>query len=89
MAATGAYAVRYRDAAPASLIRSDTRTGGIVSNTAAIFIEGRLPRGTAMQLLAAAEGSGLTYANCSNAQQTTIADALAGRQRHGRNGHGT
>ena len=83
MAATGAYAVRYRDAAPASIARS----GGIVSNTAAIFIEGRLPRGTAMQLLAAPPGSGLTYANCSNAQQTTIADALAAGSAMAANGH--
>jgi peptidyl-Lys metalloendopeptidase len=88
MAATGAYAVRYRDAAPASLIGPGTRTGGIVSNTAAIFIEGRLPRGTAMQLLAAPSGSGLTYANCSNAQQTTIADALAAGSAMAANGHG-
>lgn len=85
MAATGAYAVRYRDAAPASIARSGA--GGIVSNTAAIFIEGRLPRGTAMQLLAAPTGSGLTYANCSNAQQTTIADALAAGSAMAANGH--
>ena len=83
MAATGAYAVRYRDAAPAGIARS----GGIVSNTAAIFIEGRLPRGTPMQPLAAPSGSGLSYANCSNAQQTTIADALAAGSAMAANGH--
>lgn len=93
MAATGAYAVRYRDATPASLAGPGTRAGAgagagaIVSNTAAIFIEGRLPRGTAMQLAAPA-GSGLSYANCSNAQQTSIADALAAGSAMAANGHG-
>jgi peptidyl-Lys metalloendopeptidase len=73
MAATGAYAVRYRGAAPASVVKA----GGIVSNTAVFFIEGRLPRGTTAPMLAAPEGAGPSYANCSNAQQDTIAGALA------------
>ncbi len=73
MAATGAYAVRYRGAAtPAS-----AQAGALVSNTAAIFIEGRLPRGTGTPLLAAPAGPGLTYAQCSNVQQDTIANAMA------------
>ena len=73
MAATGAYAVRYRGAAAAPTVRA----GGISSNTAAIFIEGRLPRGTATPTLAAPTGPGLSYAQCSNAQQDTIAEAVA------------
>ena len=73
MAATGAYAVRYRGAATSASLR----TGGVTSNTAAIFIEGRLPRGTNMPLLAAPEGAAPGYAHCSNAQQDTIAGALA------------
>jgi len=73
MAATGAYAVRYRGAGPASILAS----GGIVSNTAVLFIEGRLPRGTGAPALAAPEGGSLTYANCSNPQQDTIAGAMA------------
>lgn len=83
MAATGAYAVRYRDAASPTIARGS----GIVSNTAAIFIEGRLPRGTATPLLAAPSGSGLSYANCSNAQQATIADALAAGSAMAAGGH--
>lgn len=72
MAATGAYAVRYRSAAaPAA------KAVSLSSNTAAIFIEGRLPRGTAMPLLAAPGGAGLSYAQCTNAQQDTIAEAVA------------
>ncbi|MFC5479809.1 M35 family metallo-endopeptidase [Massilia suwonensis] len=73
MAATGSYAVRYRGAAPGPTLR----TGDITSNTAALFIEVRLPRGTSTPLLAAPEGAAPGYANCSNAQQDTIASALA------------
>lgn len=73
MAATGAYAVRYRGAGPVAILAS----GGIVSNTAVFFIEGRLPRGTSTPALTAPEGGSLTYANCSNPQQDTIAGALA------------
>lgn len=73
MAATGAYAVRYRGAATAP----GAAAGAMVSNTAAIFIEGRLPRGTSTPMLAAPAGPGLTYAQCSNAQQDTIANAMA------------
>jgi peptidyl-Lys metalloendopeptidase len=84
MAATGAYAVRYRSAAPASTLRA----GGVSSNTATFFIEGRLPRGTSSPLLAAAEAGGLSYANCSNAQQDTIAGALAAGSAMASNGLG-
>ena len=84
MAATGAYAVRYRGTAPAPTLKA----GGLVSNMAAIFIEGRLPRGTPMPMLAAPGGTGLTYANCSNAQQETIAEALAAGSAMAGNGHG-
>ncbi|KQQ88107.1 peptidase M35 [Massilia sp. Leaf139] len=73
MAATGAYAVRYRGAAPAAALQA----GAITSNTAAIFIEGRLPRGTSTPLLAAPTAPSLSYAQCSNAQQDTIAEAVA------------
>lgn len=76
MAITGAYSVRYRVPAPATDARADA--GNTVrSNTAAIWIEGRLPRGAAVPALAAPTGSGLSYAQCSNAQQETIAGAMA------------
>jgi len=84
MAATGAYAVRYRGSAPPLSLKS----GAIVSNTASLFIEGRLPRGTSMPLLAAAAGPGLSYAQCSNAQQDTIAEAVAAGSAMAANGLG-
>ncbi|MFC5461644.1 M35 family metallo-endopeptidase [Massilia niabensis] len=80
MAITGAYAVRYRVPALATGAKAEagsTRDGGPVrSNTAAIYIEGRMPRGAASPALAAPTGSGLSYAECSNAQQDTIASAM-------------
>ncbi|WP_229425209.1 M35 family metallo-endopeptidase [Massilia sp. Se16.2.3] len=47
------------------------------SNTAAIWIEGRLPRGVASMAVDAPTGKGLSYAQCSNAQQETIAQAMS------------
>jgi peptidyl-Lys metalloendopeptidase len=78
MAVTGAYSVRFRTPAsgPASTAKAGS-TGGISSNTATIWIDGRLPRGVASPALTAPAGSGLSYAQCSNAQQDTIAAALA------------
>lgn len=83
MAATGSYAVRYRGAAAASVLAS----GAVSSNTAVFFIEGRLPRGTGTPLLAEPAGAGLSYAHCSNAQQDTIAGALAAGSAMAANGH--
>ena len=74
MAVTGAYSVRYR--VPA-LAGSAKAVGPVRTNSAAIFIEGRMPRGIAPPALAAPSGSGLSYAQCSNAQQDTIASAMA------------
>lgn len=74
MAVTGAYSVRYR--VPA--LASSAKAGGAVrSNSASLWIEGRLARGAASPALAAPTGSGLSYSQCSNAQQETIAGAMA------------
>lgn len=73
MAATGSYAVRYHGATAAPTVKA----GGLTSNTAVFFLEGRLPRGTGMALPAAPEGAAPAYEHCSNAQQDTIASALA------------
>lgn len=74
MAITGAYSVRYRIPA----LASSAKAGAAVrSNSAAIWIDGRMPRGAATPALAAPAGSGLSYAQCSNAQQDTIAGAMA------------
>jgi peptidyl-Lys metalloendopeptidase len=61
MDVTGAYSVRYR---------------GLQSDAAAIWIDGRLPRGTLPPPPQAPQGSaGLTFNSCSNAQQGAIASA--------------
>ena len=83
MQVTGAYTVRYltSNAAPLAKAGADTRivVGDIVSNPAAIWIEGRLPRGTVLPQLSAtpAASAGLTFSACSNAQQTSISNAFA------------
>ena len=78
MAVTGAYSVRYR--LPALETVAKAGGGAVRSNTAAIWIEGRMARGTASPAVAAPAGGlmgSLTYAQCSNAQQDTIASAMA------------
>lgn len=83
MQVTGAYSVRYltSNAAPSAKAGADTRivVGDIVSNPAAIWIEGRLPRGTVPPQLSAtpAASAGLTFSACSNAQQASITNAFA------------
>ncbi|MDN4057363.1 M35 family metallo-endopeptidase [Massilia sp. YIM B02769] len=83
MGITGAYSVRYltSHAAPSAKLGAGTQlvVGDLASNPAAIWIEGRLPRGAALPQLSAtpAAGAGLTFSSCSNAQQTSIANAFA------------
>jgi peptidyl-Lys metalloendopeptidase len=76
MAVTGAYSVRYRVPALVTGAKADAATM-LRSNTAAIWIEGRMARGATSPALAAPTGSALSYAQCSNAQQDTIASAMA------------
>lgn len=85
MAVTGAYSVRFRGT---DLMPGVHANGAVRSNTAAIWIEGRLPRGVASPALAAPAGSGLSYAQCSNAQQDTIANAMAAGAAMAGGGHG-
>jgi peptidyl-Lys metalloendopeptidase len=75
MTTTGAYAVRYHGASsvPAS---QAVGAGTLRSNLATIWIEGRLPRGVVAPVVAVPDGSGLSYAQCSNAQQEAIANAM-------------
>jgi len=83
MQVTGAYAVRYltSNAAPSAKQGTSPQivVEDIVSNPAAIWVEGRLPRGAAMPQLSATPGAsaGLSFSQCSNAQQTSIANAFA------------
>ncbi|HBZ07010.1 MULTISPECIES: M35 family metallo-endopeptidase [Massilia] len=80
MQVTGAYSVRYHtsNAAPSAKAGADIVVGDIASNPAAIWIEGRLPRGIVTPSLAAPSGpAGLSFSQCSNAQQASITNAFA------------
>ena len=80
MQVTGAYSVRYHtsNAAPSAKAGADIVVGDIASAPAAIWIEGRLPRGLATPSLAAPSGpAGLTFSQCSNAQQESVTKAFA------------
>ena len=79
MQVTGAYSVRYHtsNAAPSAKAGADIVVGDIASAPAAIWIEGRLPRGVVTPSLAAPSGpAGLTFSQCSNAQQESVTKAF-------------
>lgn len=78
---TGAYSVRYRAERLQVASRPDAlRPQGRAEaspQAAAVWIDGRLPRGMPEPSPAAAPaGSGLAYAHCSNAQQDGVAGAV-------------
>jgi peptidyl-Lys metalloendopeptidase len=78
---TGAYSVRYRAEHLQVAVRPDGfRPHGLAAaapQAAAVWIDGRLPRGMPEPSPAAPpSGSGLSFAHCSNAQQDGIADAV-------------
>ena len=83
MGVTGAYSVRYltSNAAPSAKLGAGSQivVGELVSNPAAIWIEGRLPRGSVLPQLSAtpAASAGLSFSSCSNAQQAAITNAYA------------
>jgi peptidyl-Lys metalloendopeptidase len=82
MNVTGSYTLRYRTAAAGLFGSASVRqmTGSLASNTAGIWIEGRLPRGARPPAKQAVTGSGLEFSKCSNAQQEQLAQAVdAGR----------
>jgi peptidyl-Lys metalloendopeptidase len=88
MTVTGAYTVRYRASAlPATAATTKSPAtpqplaGELVSNQVNLWIDGRLPRGSKGAVLAPeASGAGLSYSNCSNAQQEQLVTAMdAGR----------
>lgn len=82
MSVTGNYTIRYRSPAmPVVGAGLAPAVGELVSNPVTIFINGRLPRGSkAAPFAPETTGAGLTYANCSNAQQDQLVTALdAGR----------
>ena len=82
MHVTGSYTLRYRTAAAGLFGSAGVRqmTGALASNTAGIWIEGRLPRGARPPAKQAATGSALEFSKCSNAQQEQLVAAVdAGR----------
>lgn len=73
MSTTGAYAVRYREAA---LLPGGAGPSTLRSNSAAIWIEGRHARGVAAPAMSPPSSAGLSYEQCSNSQQESIAEAM-------------
>lgn len=82
MSVTGSYTIRYRSPAmPAPGAGVQAVVGELVSSPVSVFVNGRLPRGTKPAAMAPETGgAGLSYANCSNAQQEQLVTAMdAGR----------
>lgn len=103
LSVTGDYAIRYRAASPdlflgnkhradasavtASVTGAAADIGQLESETASLYIEGRLPRGAESPIMQAlkrpdAGGGlpapmGLSYANCTASQQSTVASAIS------------
>ncbi|MCS0589441.1 M35 family metallo-endopeptidase [Massilia norwichensis] len=82
MGTTGAYSVRWRDGATQLFSRPGVaRTAALPdAMPASIWIDSRLPRGALDTGGATAEGGGLSFSRCSNAQQETIAAAAQAAQ---------
>ncbi|WP_137172910.1 M35 family metallo-endopeptidase [Massilia sp. HP4] len=82
MSVTGSYTIRYRSPAmPAPGAGVQAVVGELVSSPVSIWVNGRLARGSKPAAMAPEPGgAGLSYANCSNAQQEQLATAMdAGR----------
>ena len=82
MSVTGSYTIRYRSAAmPAPGAGVQAVVGELVSSPVNIWVNGRLARGSKPAAMAPEPGgAGLSYANCSNAQQEQLVTAMdAGR----------
>lgn len=82
MNVTGSYTIRYRSPAmPAPGAGIQVVVGELVSSPVSVFVNGRLPRGSKPAAMAPEPGdAGLSYANCSNAQQEQLVTAMdAGR----------
>jgi peptidyl-Lys metalloendopeptidase len=88
MDVTGAYSVRYRADRLQVYARPDTArplgSAAVASTAAAVWIDGRMPRGLPETADGAAvpapAGPGLAFSHCSNAQQDGIAGAVQAGQ---------
>jgi peptidyl-Lys metalloendopeptidase len=82
MSITGAYSVRWRDGATRLFSRPGVARSAALPDPlpAAVWIAGRLPRGALDTGTVPAEGAGLGFSRCSNAQQETITAAAQAAQ---------
>jgi peptidyl-Lys metalloendopeptidase len=96
MGITGAYSVRWRAGATQLFSRPGAQRSSSGGGSqavgparatalpdpaaAAVWIDGRLPRGALEAAIPAAEGAGLSFSRCSNAQQETITGAVQASQ---------
>jgi peptidyl-Lys metalloendopeptidase len=82
MSITGAYSVRWRDGATRLFSRPGVARSAALPDPlpAAVWIAGRLPRGTLDTGAVPAEGGGPGFSRCSNAQQETITAAAQAAQ---------
>ena len=78
MNVTGPYQLRYRTASSGLFAASGMRPvpGALASSQVGIWIDGRLPRGTAAPPRQLAAGTGLEFSKCSNAQQEQLVAAV-------------
>jgi peptidyl-Lys metalloendopeptidase len=82
MSVTGAYSLRYRQDS-LQLFSAPGMMGAVATlpdYASAIWIDGRLPRGTLPGLAVPTGPAGLSYNQCSNAQQAGIASAVKAAQ---------
>ena len=83
MGVTGAYSVRWRDGATQLFKRPGVARATALPDpaAAAVWIDGRLPRGALDVAGATPQGAGgLSFSRCSNAQQESITGALQAAQ---------
>jgi len=94
MSVTGAYSIRYRNGVQLFSRPGVMRAGGPTTaalaapaaQAAAVWIDGRLPRGQLDGDVPFESGAGLSYSRCTNAQQETIAQAAQAAQAMAGNG---
>lgn len=101
LSVTGDYAIRYRAASPDLFLGKQNRIGDagaaaassaagdigrLESETASLYIDGRLPRGSNSPIIEALKRgdggtppapAGLSYTNCTASQQSTVASAVS------------
>ncbi|HYD82069.1 MAG TPA: M35 family metallo-endopeptidase [Paucimonas sp.] len=88
MSATGNYTVRYHTKSldlfgtrfgAHGAARAERPAGELQSETAAMWIDGRLPRGAAAEAMAAptAAAASLSFSKCTSSQAATVTDAVS------------